>query len=112
MPVMRSQPFFIPAVVFALISVPLVLGIVPPNRIYGVRTRRTLSSPDVWRRTNRVAGWAVLAASLFYLEVTRPYPYLPAARDFYKVFLIHLAAWAGSLVMALVIAVRYSKKVG
>jgi uncharacterized membrane protein len=109
---MRSQPFFIPAVIFVVISVPLVLGIVPPNRIYGVRTRRSLSSPEVWRRTNRVAGWGVLAASVFYLEVTRSYPYIPAARDFYKVLLIHIAAWAGPLVAALVIAVRYSKKVG
>lgn len=109
---MRSQPFFIPAVIFVVLSVPLVLGLVPPNRFYGVRTRRTLSSRAVWLRVNRVAGWGVMAASIFYLEVTRSYPYFPGARDFYKVFLVHLAAWAGPLVLALVIAVRSSRKVG
>lgn len=109
---MKSQPFFIPAVVFAVISLPLILGVVPPNRIYGVRTRRTLASRTVWFRVNRVAGWGILAASLFYLEVTRSYPYVPAARGFYEVFLIHLGAWAVPLAAALFIASRYSKKVG
>jgi SdpI/YfhL protein family len=107
---MTSQPFFIPAVIFAALSVPLVLGLVPPNRFFGVRTRRTLSSPDLWRRTNRVAGWAVLAASAVYLEVARARPYIRTAPDDLRVWLVHLAAFAGPLVAALYVAARYAKK--
>jgi hypothetical protein len=41
------------AVVF---GIPMALGLVPPNRFYGYRTRKTLSSVDVWYRANRVCG--------------------------------------------------------
>jgi uncharacterized membrane protein len=41
------------AVVF---GIPIALGLVPPNRFYGYRTRKTLSSVDVWYRANRVCG--------------------------------------------------------
>jgi hypothetical protein len=40
---MSSQPFFVPAVIIFVVSLPLVLGLVPRNRIYGIRTRKTLS---------------------------------------------------------------------
>ena len=53
-----------------------------PNWIAGLRTRRTLSDPDAWRRTHRyfgalllVTGIAVIAASLF----SAPYALLVAA---------------------------------
>jgi uncharacterized membrane protein len=44
------------ALVFGL---PMALELVPPNRFYGFRTRKTLSSPDVWYPANRVAGWSL-----------------------------------------------------
>jgi uncharacterized membrane protein len=34
-----------------------VFGKVTPNFFIGVRTPWTLASPEVWRRTNRMAGW-------------------------------------------------------
>jgi uncharacterized membrane protein len=45
------------------VSVPLILRAVPPNRWYGVRTTRTLSSEKLWFRANHFAGWAFLAAA-------------------------------------------------
>lgn len=112
MPAMTSQPFFIPAVIFAVLSVPLVLGLVPRNRFYGVRTRRTMSSPEVWLKANKVAGWAVLASSAIYLEVARAHPYVATARDDFNVFLIHLVAWAGTLAVAVFVAARVAGKAG
>jgi uncharacterized membrane protein len=35
---------------------------VGPNRLIGIRTRRTLSSPRVWEQTHRVAGVLFIAA--------------------------------------------------
>lgn len=49
-------------VVVVLISIPLVLRKVPPGG-YGLRTRKTLSSPDIWYPANRAAGWYLIAAS-------------------------------------------------
>ena len=37
-----------------------VLGKVTPNFFIGVRTPWTLASPEVWRRTNRAAGWVMV----------------------------------------------------
>ena len=49
----------VPCAIIALASIPLMIGIVPPNRAYGLRTRQTLADPDVWYRGNRFAGFAL-----------------------------------------------------
>jgi uncharacterized membrane protein len=54
---------YIPTAIIAAVSVPLVLKLVPPNRVYGVRTSQTLASREVWFRVNRVAGFALIAAA-------------------------------------------------
>ena len=50
-------------IVFALISIPLILKIVPPNGIYGFRDSVTLSSKAIWYPANAFAGWALLVAA-------------------------------------------------
>lgn len=47
----------------ALISVPLVLRVVPPNGLYGFRTSLTRSSPAIWYPANAFLGWALLIAA-------------------------------------------------
>jgi uncharacterized membrane protein len=49
------------AVVF---GVPMALGLIPPNRFYGYRTRKTFSSVDVWYRANRFSGWSLAIAGI------------------------------------------------
>ena len=46
-----------------LTSLPLMFGLVPPNRIYGFRTRRTLANRELWFRANRFSGWALFIAA-------------------------------------------------
>ena len=50
------------AVIFVL-CIPLVLKLVPPNRLYGFRTHVTLSRPDVWYPANVFAGYALMFAT-------------------------------------------------
>ncbi len=50
-------------VVFAIISIPHILRVVPPNGIYGFRTAETLSSRAIWYPANAFMGWALLASS-------------------------------------------------
>ena len=45
-----------------MLSLPMILGKVPPNGTYGFRTPKTMSSPEVWYAANRAAGWFMLAA--------------------------------------------------
>ena len=63
---MTSQPFAVPALLLFVVAVPLVLGVVPRNRLYGVRTARALSGDGVWYPANRVAGAAIMIASSVY----------------------------------------------
>ncbi|HTZ79390.1 MAG TPA: SdpI family protein [Stellaceae bacterium] len=50
-----------PALLFVL-GVPLALKLIPPNRFYGFRTRKTFSSLDAWYRINLATGFAMMAA--------------------------------------------------
>jgi len=47
----------------AIVGVPLILRLIPPNEIYGLRTHKTLYYPAIWYEVNRVAGWALVAAA-------------------------------------------------
>jgi uncharacterized membrane protein len=58
---MNERPFLIPALLIAAAAVPLILGLVPRNRLYGVRTPRTLSADRIWYPANRLGGVAVVA---------------------------------------------------
>jgi uncharacterized membrane protein len=48
--------FTVVGLLFNGLSIPLLLGRVPPNSFYGCRTEKTLSDPKVWYETNRISG--------------------------------------------------------
>jgi SdpI/YfhL protein family len=52
------------AVFFVAMGIPCSQGWVPPNRLYGFRTTKTLHDPDVWYPTNRVAGYWGIATGI------------------------------------------------
>jgi uncharacterized membrane protein len=55
--------FLVPCAIIAAVSLPLMFSLVPPNRIYGFRTRRTLADRELWFRANRFSGWALFIAA-------------------------------------------------
>ncbi len=70
--------FVLNGLLVAALAVPMILGIVPPNQAYGLRTERTLSSPEVWYPANRIGGiymlvsaMAIVAGSLLLLRYGR-----------------------------------------
>ena len=42
--------------VLIALSIPLILGRVPPNLWYGFRVRRTLEKPEIWYPANKYSG--------------------------------------------------------
>jgi uncharacterized membrane protein len=58
------------AIVTIAISIPLIMGLVPPNGFYGFRTPKTLSSPEIWYPANRVSGIYLALAGLVTLITT------------------------------------------
>jgi hypothetical protein len=107
---MLSQPFAIPALLLLIVAVPLVLGVIPRNRLYGFRTKKTLSDDGVWYPVNRFAGVAILIASSVYALAAVTWPYDRATPDNFSIWLLHLAAFAGPLVIGLIAAGSYSKR--
>jgi uncharacterized membrane protein len=47
-----------------LVSLPLIFRKVPPNRVYGYRTRATLSDDSLWYAANAYFGRCLLLASI------------------------------------------------
>jgi hypothetical protein len=81
------------------------MGLIPRNRLYGFRTKRTLADDATWVRINRFAGFGIMIASAMYGAVAAGRPY---DRDF-SVWLMHLAAFAIPLAAALILTAAYAK---
>jgi uncharacterized membrane protein len=105
-----GQPFVIPAILILVVAVPLILGIIPPNHIYGVRTPKTISNAGVWYRANRAGGWMLLLDSLLYLVIAAFVPNPPPPQDSLPIWLLHLVAFLGPLIVSLVLVQRYIKR--
>lgn len=48
--------FIVVGLLFIGLSIPLILGRVPPNSFYGCRTTKTLSDGKIWYEVNRISG--------------------------------------------------------
>jgi len=60
----RLYEFWLPLVLIA-VSIPLLMGLVPPNWVYGFRTAKTMSNPEIWYEANRHAGANLIAAGIW-----------------------------------------------
>ncbi len=60
---MFSVVFFLIAdAIIVMAAIPLALRLIPPNPVYGVRTRRTTDDAVLWYNVNAVAGQLLVAA--------------------------------------------------
>jgi uncharacterized membrane protein len=91
--------------VVALTSIPLIMGIVPPNRVYGFRTPRTLADESLWYRANFFAGWALFAAALVSAILLAAIP--PRALP----HLASVALFVGPLLAALLASLLYLRAI-
>jgi uncharacterized membrane protein len=54
----KKKLLLFPSLLIAAVSLPMALGLVPPNRLYGFRTPASLASAEAWRNSNFWAGTA------------------------------------------------------
>ncbi len=71
---MGPTQLYLAWILLFLISLPLALGAVRPNRFYGFRIAETMADPEVWRRGNTFAGRILLVGALIGGSVTRFWP--------------------------------------
>ncbi len=86
------------SVLLAVLSLPLALGLLRPNRFYGLRPVRCPENPEAWRRVNAFAGRVFLAVAAAGLVMGRLPEYLTPGRQvgFFLVLLLGaaVAVWA------------------
>jgi hypothetical protein len=100
---MSAISLYVPCGLIAAASVPLMLKIVPPNRLYGFRTRQTLANRDLWFRANRFAGCAHFIASAITAGVFALTPEYASGQDFAGLMVLlvpQVAALAASFAYA------------
>ena len=107
---MISQPFAIPIMLLFIGALPLLVGLIPRNRFYGIRTMKTLSDDRVWYPVNRLAAVTVMIATGIYGLVAAFRPYDKLASDSFSRWGLHLAAFVAPLALGLILAVWYSKR--
>jgi len=56
--------FTISGLLLACLSVPLILGKVGPNPLYGFRVRKTLDNPNIWYLVNAYAAKRLFVAAV------------------------------------------------
>lgn len=96
--------FLIPCAIIAVLSIPLMFNLVPPNEAYGFRTQRTLSSPVLWFRANRFAGWALFVASGLSAAVLVGFPE-------YSSGMAGLAVFVAPVIVALAASFAYVRRI-
>jgi uncharacterized membrane protein len=103
-----SEPIslLVPAALVGLVAVPLALKLVPPNRIYGFRTAKTLDSRELWFRINRFAGLGLIAAAAATICVFLAMPELASGRSFTGMLVLIVP-----VIAALVATVAYARKI-
>jgi len=107
---MTSQPFFIPAILMLLFCIPLVLGLVPRNRFYGIRTLKTLAEENYWYRANRYGGWVLVLSSLIYLLVAAGFPCPSTGASDTDRWWLHLWTFVAPLIASLLLIRRYIRR--
>jgi hypothetical protein len=91
--------------VTAAISVPMILRKIPPNPVYGFRTRLTLSKPEVWYPANAFSGWALLFAAALTLAALWVLPEATFGRPWTP-----LAVFLGPLIASVVASFVYLRR--
>jgi uncharacterized membrane protein len=99
--------FLVPCGIIAAASIPLILNVVPPNGVYGFRTRQTLTHRELWFRANRFAGCAFFIASGVSAGIFATYPEYASGRSF-----TGLVVFLVPLVIALAASFAYVRRVG
>ena len=63
----------------SLLAIPLILGRVPPNSVYGIRTKASFASDSDWYRINVIGGRYLTVSGIVILVVGIVGFFLPAS---------------------------------
>ena len=98
--------FVVSGLVQVAVSVPLILGQIPPNGLYGFRVRRTMEHPEIWYPVNKYGGQRLLLASLLLMLAAVGYTFIPGITlEIYSIAV--LITWVVPSTFAVADSLRY-----
>jgi hypothetical protein len=98
--------FLFSGLLLAALSIPMIMGKIPPNGLYGFRVKKTMDNPEIWYTVNVYSGKWLLAASLVQALAAVVAFYIPGITlDVYAY--IVLAVWVVVFGVALTASIRY-----
>ena len=98
--------FLLSGLLLAAISIPMIMGKIPPNGLYGFRVKKTMENPEIWYPVNAYSGKWLLAAGLVQALAAVIAYYIPGiSLDIYAY--IVLAVWVVVFGIALTASIHY-----
>jgi uncharacterized membrane protein len=93
-------------VLIMALSVPMILGKIPPNGLYGFRVKKTMENPDFWYPVNVYSGKWLMAIGLVMILASTVFFFVPGiSLDVYAYAV--LGVWVIVFSTAMVASVRY-----
>jgi hypothetical protein len=100
--------FLFSGIFLAGISIPLILGKIPPNGLYGFRVKKTMENPEIWYLVNAYSGKWLLVVGIVLAIVSIVLYFIPGFSIILYSYSI-LAIWAVLFAIALAASIRYLK---
>jgi hypothetical protein len=98
--------FVISGMLVGFISVPLIMGKIPPNGLYGFRVKKTMENPEIWYRVNAYSGKWLLGIGIAMIMAASGFALIPfISLDFYAYAV--LAVWVIIFTLAMIFSIRY-----
>ena len=97
--------FMVSGLVLAAVCVPLILGWIPPNGLYGFRVRKTMEHPEIWYPVNKYGGERMLLAGLLVVAAAIGFSFFPGLSIEVYSFTV-LIIWVVGSTIAIVSAFR------
>jgi uncharacterized membrane protein len=98
--------FFFSGLLLAGISIPMILGKIPPNGLYGFRVKKTMENPDIWYKTNTYSGKWLLGVGLVLALAAVSFSFIPGLTLSTYSYAV-LVVWVVVFATALFASIRY-----
>ena len=98
--------FIFSGVLLGVLSIPMIMGKIPPNGLYGFRVKKTMEDPVLWYSVNAYSGKWLLGISLLSILAAVGFSFVPdISIDEYAYSV--LAVWVVIFTLALITSIRF-----
>jgi hypothetical protein len=98
--------FLFSGFLLSTLSIPLILGKIPPNGLYGFRVKKTMENPEIWYPVNKVGGKWLLVSGIVLVVTAAGFYFIPGISVEVYSYAI-LAVWVVLFSIILVATFRF-----